>query len=90
MASQPEINNEAKPDSVTNEVAIFTSKQKIEELANLLKKEEVKPQESNRHAPQKHPSRPKETTKNTSFSLALYPANSYVTGSHIFLCAYSS
>jgi hypothetical protein len=35
-----EINKEAKLDSVTNEVAIFTSKQKIEELVNLLKKEE--------------------------------------------------
>jgi hypothetical protein len=52
---KPEINKEAKLHSVTNEVAIFTSKQKIEELANLLKKEEVKPQESNLHAPQKHP-----------------------------------
>lgn len=34
--------------------SFLLSKQKIEELANLLKKEEVKPQESNRHAPQKH------------------------------------
>ena len=37
---KPEINKEAKLGSVMNEVAIFTSKQKIEELANLLKKEE--------------------------------------------------
>lgn len=37
---KPEINKEAKLDPVTNEVAIFTSKQKIEELVNLLKKEE--------------------------------------------------
>jgi hypothetical protein len=37
---KPEINKEAKLDSVTNEVAIFTSKQKLEELVNLLKKEE--------------------------------------------------
>lgn len=64
---KPEINKEAKLDPVTNEVAIFTSKQKIEELGNLLKKEERLNHRKVIDMLRKSISRPKETMKNTSF-----------------------
>ena len=83
---KPEINKEAKLDSVTNEVAIFTSKQKIEELVNLLKKEERLNHRKVIDMLCKSISRPKETTKNIPLFHWRYIQRIVMSRAAIFFC----